>query len=1482
MRFSRFAAMGSAVVALAALSACGGGGHGFGVAANPVVISSNALPPTLSGQVVNHLIPFSGGSGGPYLLEKIAGDMPDGVGTDNQTVALVGLALEDGVFDFTLRLTDTGSSPFTTSIQSFHWVIGIGPLVFATDTVLPGTVFNAFASIQLVVAGGIPPYSCEVVDLPLVADEPLPTGMSIPPESCSIVGAPQQAHPGAAPFVVSVRATDSTPGVPLTTTKTFQVPVLIPPIIITTLSVPDGKCGTTYDGQIDVADGVPPFLHSVVDATLDVGIIPYDPQTHRLRGEPGSPNGVAKGAFPSGYELDATAGPYTGKFPEGLFLRDATGTLLGKPRRTGAFNSWMYNVQSTLLPNEASQNKWKAFSFTMTDAVPPALALDPASMPAGQGYVAPNNKLPDLEVGITYSQTFNGLNGVSHDGKYDSPHESEATTKPGETSGKYEWGATTFQVAGRPANLGMQFTSVGLFSTTTPGGVTGSKGGFENINLVLQDLQLPTSAQHAVAGTVQFAIGPDTVVITESSLSTGSTFIDSTYEVPDQTVEIFDAFTLTPTVRQLSAGDMAATHTNPTGLALSSALKNIDFLSVTVNPTWWAYDNYNLCALGARAAQHADPERRYEAIDYNSDSFIKMQNGSMPAEGFENSSNNAVELPETTAVAHSPATGVYANGGLLYAYDNPSQAEYGFFVVRKDSKIYVPFSIVKSGSATGFGDGWVTSTLTAKSMLRKPQITVSPDGRFAAAKIKADVNNFLELASASRIVIFSLTGEKVFGGQTWRIITTGASGTTNDGTYLYADSLTLTNRYLYYMTGNFAGQTTSNQFTTSQVIWREHWVWRYDLTRTSAPFAGALLSPSFNSNWTNSPIGPSGALSTTWHRWQTPGATGTFNSSTFEPSYTTNSSFSSPGTNVPAPDFFTDNMANFAENSMAPTPFRVSRNGKAIAIIAAPNTVAGGTSSSTNFQRYGIYVDWDAGAGLDNGVFRMASTLGTNRRFRGASRIGGLRKADEHANGYKMMGWYDGPATQMEISDDGTKVAAVYNASTGTWFQNSGGSNAPGSREDLALYTAGSPGSSTDPWSSTSEDNTITNGVFTGSLIWRFGCLAFTRDGSAVVFWGGYGLSNPTSGSTTNSEIVQMSGSLYSFNVLTNTREGILNKVDGGHSQVTTGAKTYSTGVQNNLVATNWTGDQGSVGPIGAFYSNDGKFFWIESHGALTTSDTTPNRLVGVNVAGDPSVPANTINGKAPLRGFAPGWPSRRGFGPEGYYYYPNIRIRAGIGASGGRIGQEISAAGHKGLVFFASHFVGNNTAGTVDSATSSFQGGGPANPTSWPDYGAQSGEVFVMDSSVGGQPFQLTNLGGTTALRMITYLQSNRAGNRLAFVHNPSATNNCCAWTGYSHFTNTEQIVLITNITTNATTGALTASAVNVLEGTPGRAGASMSFDFTDSRLYYAFTTGGNENGQAILEKKFDPITGTVTGTRTQLGLSGTNNRFAILHSGR
>ncbi len=363
---ARVAAAFLSLASLAGLAGCGGHGEGFRVGANPIVIETTTLPTINSGELLSFSLQFSGGGGGPYLLEIIDGALPGGVALDNATVGLTGQPLENGTFDFTVKLTDTGTQPFATTTKTFQWVIGIGSLVFVTDADLPDWVFNGFDAATLVVAGGTAPYTCEVVDDPLnLNDEPLPAGLSIPTDSCTILGAPTGVKP-AAPFVykVSVRATDANFQ---TVTKEFTITVLVPPIVIVTTNLLNGKCGTSYGDSITLADGIPPFNHTVVDAVNS---------TTMLLGEPGSVGGVAKGSALSAYALDSVAGPYSGKFPEGLSLRQTDGNISGVPHRSGTFANWIYRANSAVLPAVPSQNAWKAYTFAMVDSAPPAVVLD--------------------------------------------------------------------------------------------------------------------------------------------------------------------------------------------------------------------------------------------------------------------------------------------------------------------------------------------------------------------------------------------------------------------------------------------------------------------------------------------------------------------------------------------------------------------------------------------------------------------------------------------------------------------------------------------------------------------------------------------------------------------------------------------------------------------------------------------------------------------------------------------------------------------------------------------------------------------------------------------------------------------------------------------------------------------------------------------------------------------------------------------------
>src|SRR5439155_4841820 len=114
---------------------------------------------------------------------------------------------------------------------------------------------------------------------------------------------------------------------------------------------------------------------------------------------------------------------------------------------------------------------------------------------------------------------------------------------------------------------------------------------------------------------------------------------------------------------------------------------------------------------------------------------------------------------------------------------------------------------------------------------------------------------------------------------------------------------------------------------------------------------------------------------------------------------------------------------------------------------------------STLFLQRSVYVDYDGG------TFREAASV--KRRFKSGSRLGGLHVGEQQN---RLFGWYDGPATQFEISDNGQNIAVVYNASTSAWTNSgSGNANFSDSREDIEFMQATAGGA--DPW--TTKTNTL-------------------------------------------------------------------------------------------------------------------------------------------------------------------------------------------------------------------------------------------------------------------------------------------------------------------------------------------------------------------------------------------------------------------------
>ena len=133
-------------------------------------------------------------------------------------------------------------------------------------------------------------------------------------------------------------------------------------------------------------------------------------------------------------------------------------------------------------------------------------------------------------------------------------------------------------------------------------------------------------------------------------------------------------------------------------------------------------------------------------------------------------------------------------------------------------------------------------------------MTVSPDGRFAAMKLKKDMRNLYENATSDSIVLFSLTGEKVFGGETYKVISNGSSLTGSGNRIQYAASLALTDQYLYFLIGTQSPSSGSTSLATPMYYqsWSGHFLMRYEILG-GAPSAEAHPSASGDSSGRSSP-----------------------------------------------------------------------------------------------------------------------------------------------------------------------------------------------------------------------------------------------------------------------------------------------------------------------------------------------------------------------------------------------------------------------------------------------------------------------------------------------------------------------------------------------------------------------------------------------------------------------------------------------------
>lgn len=1549
MRISSFVALALVLGATAALPACGGSGPKFSLGDQNIKIDSTALPLTVSGQAINHVIPLSGNCQGPYVMTVIIGSLPPGMFLDNATRAIRGVALQQGIFHFDIQIDATGCQPFATTHAHFDWTITEGPvaIVLANPAFIPAasyappnsvtypgvdglatTVYNAYTVMDFTCAGGTGPYVLDLWDDPADPDDGnLPLGISIPPFSTSFEGSPQEVKPGGRTFKMTLRATDS---LGATGTKKVQWKIDTPPIVIATLSLLNGKCGTAYGDVIQVAGGVPPFNFEQTGTLGNNNTIVWQsPLAPIVNGGAITVSAATGVSTPAGagypavggkisaanYPGVGVSGPYTGITPEGLVLQEATGTFSGTPRRLGSFTTHIH-VFSTLVPNEFGQHSWQAYTFSFANSEPP---ISPAptfgygslatwTVEGGTSLlgIAPWSTLPEFEVGVTYNPdggaaglSMIAVGGVAKDGFTDAPHLSQRAANPAETAGTYDWTINwDADGVGAPVQTPSPISfngATGVLTVPNPALLTGR--GRTVISFTTTDQQLPTANTHVLLGRAAYSIGPDKVIITESTLSETGTQYTTAFNDAGQTVKVMRPFSsgiavsslATPTgtgagltTTAANRGDLTIAHPYGTSVTsagtlmntaswLSTLLTSVDILRVSVNPTCYTDDFNHLNSTGARPGQHGDPNHQYGYYNPLYDP------GSSPIP--DQPSITAVDLPKATGVTHNPGIGVYNDGGKLYVWR--ASGKFGVMIVRTDSSLYLPV-VYSTTTYSGFGDSvFVAQGASTNSLLTIAQLTVSPDGRYGAMKLKrstgAGLAGMSDNPSLTPVVVFSLCGEKNFtanSGNYYVEVTCSASSAATGGLFLYANSMCLTNNHLYFLTGN-NGASTNPAYSS----WNQHYIWRSDF-KSATPAAGlvtgwgALVNGLGNSIASPNTTGAvTNSMQTPFQKYEDPQQTVTqlvgfsYNGTTFFPVYQTST--------TTKPDMYMYEGWNCYENGLAPVPFRVSKNGLSCAIVANVDTGSAQSSNVAANMLHHVWVDHFDVSFSSQPQLRKLSTVA--RHSPGGGGRGYSLSYGPQA--YSHWGTYSGPTTHLEISDDSSKVAIVVNRQNTAVVPTGSTSNWYNFREDIVAWTT----TSSPKWSASTEvqvtgsDASPFTGVFGGTHLWRFGALVFTKDNGGLVYWAGRNCMTSTL-SPSYERQSRFSGTLYSYNFGTGVTTSLLATADGGSDAGISSSWTVANPVNPTAPSGTSLMAHGRIRPFGGFCSRSKDFFYMVGLTALSTSSQSMNQLVGVNINTLGTV--NSVNGGPNINGRTNGLgfkvfgqTDRRGFltGYDYYYTYYILEYRYYAPAGSGGMGYQAMAK-NTGVVFNGSQYQANGP--TLDStATSTFYVGNTI-AQYWGDYGYYGGQVEGFAADVGGAVQRLNNsvLTGDTNIRSIHFIEPSDDGSAIAFVYDTS---------GNPRNPGGESL-MYQQMAWNFNTGVATLrnpQAITVQSA--GRVSDSFAHDSSGLKLYYAFSTSGNESGKILTEMKFNKsITAspdTIT-TRT----FATARRYNVLHSGR
>ncbi|WP_353063659.1 putative Ig domain-containing protein [Tunturibacter psychrotolerans] len=220
----------------------------------PLTITSTAVAGATSNQPYSATLSATGGTA-PYTW-SITG-LPAGLSLGGNGV-ISGTPTATGNFSLTVTVTDSQSPAKTASANlPLSVTAAIAPLTI-TSTAVAGATSNQSYSATLSATGGTAPYTWSVSGLP--------TGLSLSSNGV-ISGTPTTTGN----FSLAVTVTDSQSPAK-TASATIPLVVTVPPLTITSSTLPSGTDGTAYSGTLQASGGTPAYTWSISTGSLPAGL----------------------------------------------------------------------------------------------------------------------------------------------------------------------------------------------------------------------------------------------------------------------------------------------------------------------------------------------------------------------------------------------------------------------------------------------------------------------------------------------------------------------------------------------------------------------------------------------------------------------------------------------------------------------------------------------------------------------------------------------------------------------------------------------------------------------------------------------------------------------------------------------------------------------------------------------------------------------------------------------------------------------------------------------------------------------------------------------------------------------------------------------------------------------------------------------------------------------------------------------------------